>query len=154
MSDFYGIETEATGFLILWYNGCLCPWRVSSSQRRRQLNSWFCGTMVAFDLGEFHWEKGGGNWILAFVVRWLPLSEVSFIESKVEATEFLLLWHGGCLWAWWASSSQRRRQLDSCFWRLILNNSPAFRWLRGNPHCYCVYNYILHSPAKWRYCAA
>ena len=65
--------------------------------RQKQLDSCFCGTMVAFVRGEFHRVKGGGNWIPASEAQWLPLILVSFIESKAEATEFLLLRCSGCL---------------------------------------------------------
>ena len=71
--------------------------------------------MVALGLGEFHRVKGGSNWIPASEAQWLPLSVVSFIGKKAEATGFLLLWYGGCLCLWQVSSVQRRRQLNSCF---------------------------------------
>ena len=83
--------------------------------RQKQLDSCFCGTMVAFEIGEFHRVKGGGNWIPASVAQWLPLILVSFIGKKAEATGFLLLWYGGCLCLWRVSSSQSQRQLNSCF---------------------------------------
>jgi hypothetical protein len=46
--------------------------------------------MVAFELGELHRVKGGGNWIPVSGIKWLPLSLASFIRSTAEATEFLL----------------------------------------------------------------
>jgi len=61
LASFFGPTAEATEILLLKHNGCLLSWRVSSSQRRRQLNSCSRGAMDAFDLGELDRVQGSSN---------------------------------------------------------------------------------------------
>ena len=89
-------------------------WEVFLCQMQRQLNSYIQSHMVAFDLGEFHWVHGRGNWIPTSKAIWLPLILASFIGSTAEATEFLHQRSYGCLWSWRVSSGPWQRQLNSC----------------------------------------
>ena len=135
---FLRIDAGGSKFLIPKRVCCLCSWRVSSGQWRRQqildlktcmlplllmgfigsiaeaANSWFQGVFAAFALGEFHRVNGGGS-------------------------KFLIPRHACCLCSWRASSSQWQRQQipdsEACMLPLILADSS---WQSFFQTCLCA----------------